>query len=65
MLPTAYKDACTTKFKFHELFLAVLFLRIEKLLRDSDGMDVPTQNKSLTRDIPSFGMLVGLLLLLC
>ncbi len=32
---------------------------------DSDGTAVPTGNGCLTRDIPSVGTLVGLLLLLC
>ncbi len=50
----------------------ILFLRIftcnpnlcklRNFWEDSDGMAVPTQNGSLTRDIPSVGTLVGLLL---
>ena len=42
----------------------LFFCESRNFWADSDGTDVPTQNGSLTRDIPSFGMLVCLLLLL-
>ncbi len=54
MLPTAYADACTTKFNFHKLFLAAPFC----VCQDTSEK-VPTEwqflrkQGSLTRDIPS------------
>jgi hypothetical protein len=66
MLPTAKVDARTMKFYFRELFLVVpFFCKSRNFCEDSDKMAVPTQNGSLTRDIPRIGMLVGLLLLFC
>jgi hypothetical protein len=65
MLPTAYIDAPKTKFYFHESFLSVPFSCVKKLLRRFRWMAVPMQNGSLPRDLPSNGILVGLLLLLC
>ena len=41
------------------------FRESRNFCKDSNGAAVPTQNDSLTRDIPSVGMLVGLLLVLC
>jgi hypothetical protein len=65
MLPTAYIDAPKRKFYFCKLYLLVPFSCVEKLLRRFQWMAVPMQNGSLPRDLPSNGMLVGLLLLLC
>ncbi len=65
VLPTAYVDACTTKFYFCKLFLAVPICASRETSEKTDRMADPTCNVSLTRDIPSSGTLVGLLLLLC
>jgi hypothetical protein len=63
MLWMAYVDARTTKFDFHELFLAVPFLRIEKFLRRFQWNGCSFAKRCLTRDTSVFGTQVGLLLL--
>ncbi len=66
MLPTAYVDACTTKFLFLRVFSCGPNLcKLRNYWEVSNGTDVPMQNGSLTRDIPSVEMLVDLLFLLC
>ena len=66
MLPTAYVDAQTTKFYFCKFFLAAPIFACqetsEKILAERLLL---TRNGSLMRDIPSVGMLVGLLRLFC
>ncbi len=51
MLLTVYVDARTTKLYFCELFLAVPFYACQ----GSDGMAIPLQKGTLSRDIPSIG----------
>jgi hypothetical protein len=65
MLLMAYVDAHTTKFNFRKFFLAAPIIFASRVTFEKLPTDVPTQNGSLTRDIPSVRMLVGLLLLLC
>jgi hypothetical protein len=57
-------DACTKK-KFMSFFCGPNLCESRNFWEDSNGTAVPTRNGSLTRDIPSVGTLVGLLLLLC
>ncbi len=65
MFPTAYVDACKTKFYFCQLFLVVPFLACQKIIWERLGKTaVPTKKGSLGKDIPSIGTLVGLLLAL-
>ncbi len=56
-----YNTILFLRFFYHGLN----FCKLRNFWEDSDGRAVPTQNGSLTRDIPSIGTLVGLLFLLC
>jgi hypothetical protein len=62
----AYVDACKTKFYFCKLFLMVPIFASQETSEKIPMQQLFLQKKcSLTRDIPSVGTLVGLLLLLC